>query len=84
MPTTQPLSSQHIATIKQTIPLLASAGVGITELFYKRLFSHNPELQHIFNMSNQHSGRQQFALFSAIASYAQHIDDLPSAHPETH
>lgn len=70
------LSNDVMSTIKSTIPLLESAGPAITEHFYKRLFSHHPELQNIFNMSNQQSGRQQFALFSAIAAYAKNIDNL--------
>lgn len=72
----QPLSDQTIQTVKATIPLLESAGTAITEHFYQRMFSNNPELQHIFNMSNQQSGRQQFALFNAVASYAKYIDNL--------
>lgn len=68
------LSAQTIAVVKSTLPLLESAGTAITAHFYQRLFRHNPELQDIFNMSNQHSGRQQFALFNAIAAYAKHID----------
>ena len=75
---THALNQQQIATIKATIPLLESGGVAITEHFYKRLFLHNPELQHIFNMGNQHSGKQQFALFNALAAYAKYIDDLPA------
>ncbi len=70
------LNNQQIQLVKSTIPLLESAGTAITEHFYQRMFSHNPELQHIFNMSNQQSGRQSFALFSAIAAYAKHLDDL--------
>lgn len=70
------LSPQHIALVKSTVPLLESAGVAVTEYFYNRMFSANPELKDIFNMSNQRNGRQQFALFSAVASYAKHIDNL--------
>lgn len=70
------LTAQQIALVKSTIPLLQSAGVAVTTHFYQRLFQHHPELQDIFNMSNQHNGRQQFALFSAIAAFASHIDDL--------
>ncbi len=68
------LSAQTIATVKSTIPLLESAGTVITQHFYERMFRHNPELKNIFNMRNQHSGRQQFALFSAIAAYAKNIE----------
>ncbi|KKL01849.1 NO-inducible flavohemoprotein [Rheinheimera mesophila] len=70
------LSAQTIAIVKSTIPLLESAGVAITNHFYQRMFRLNPELKDIFNMTNQHSGRQQFALFSAIAAYAKNIDNL--------
>ena len=48
----------------------------ITDHFYKRLFTHNPELQNVFNMAHQKSGRQPAALFDAIAAYATHIDNL--------
>eukprot|EP00487_Bulimina_marginata_P003206 TRINITY_DN17788_c0_g1_i1.p1 TRINITY_DN17788_c0_g1~~TRINITY_DN17788_c0_g1_i1.p1 ORF type:complete len:113 (-),score=11.70 TRINITY_DN17788_c0_g1_i1:120-458(-) len=70
------LSEKTISIVKSTAPLLAQAGTVVTEHFYNRLLSHNPELQHIFNMANQRSGRQQFALFNALAAYAQHIDNL--------
>ncbi|WP_068546044.1 NO-inducible flavohemoprotein [Thalassotalea crassostreae] len=70
------LTDSHIDIVKSTIPLLENAGPALTEHFYKRMFSHNPELQDIFNMSNQHTGRQQVALFEAIAAYAKNIDNL--------
>ncbi|SEL89144.1 nitric oxide dioxygenase [Colwellia chukchiensis] len=70
------LTDKHIEIIKSTIPLLENAGSALTAHFYQRLFSHNPELQDIFNMSNQQSGRQQVALFEAIAAYAKHIENL--------
>ncbi len=76
MPFDNFLTEQHISVVKSTIPLLESAGSKITEHFYQRMFSHNPELQHIFNMSNQHSGKQQFALFEAVAAYAKNIDNV--------
>jgi len=69
------LSTRTIELVKSTIPLLESAGVAITEHFYQRLFRFNPELKNIFNMSNQQSGRQQFALFNAIAAYAKNIEN---------
>jgi nitric oxide dioxygenase len=70
------LSRNTIELVKSTIPLLSNAGPAVTEHFYKRLFTHNPELKNIFNMSHQVSGRQQFALFEALAAYATHIDNL--------
>ncbi|TDO97361.1 NO-inducible flavohemoprotein [Marinomonas balearica] len=70
------LTQTHIDTVKATIPLLASAGTAITTHFYNRMFTHNPELKHVFNMSNQHTTRQPTALFNAIAAYATYIDNL--------
>jgi len=70
------LSAQTIAVVKSTVPLLENAGVAITSHFYQRMFRFNPELKDIFNLTNQQSGRQQFALFSAIAAYAKNIDNL--------
>ena len=72
------LTERDIAIVKGSIPLLESAGSAITEHFYQRLFTHHPELKHIFNMSNQQSGKQQFALFNAIAAYAKYVDNLPA------
>ncbi|OOV88153.1 NO-inducible flavohemoprotein [Oceanospirillum linum] len=71
------LTPNQIDIVKSTIPLLESAGSKITEHFYTRMFSHNPELKNIFNMSHQHSGRQSVALFNAVAAYARYVDDLP-------
>ena len=71
------LSQEQISIVKSTIPLLESVGPTITNHFYARMFKHTPELQHIFNMSHQHSGKQAVALFSAIAAYAKYIDNLP-------
>jgi nitric oxide dioxygenase len=70
------LTTEHIAVVKSTIPLLEGGGTAITEHFYNRLFTHNPELKNIFNMSNQQSGRQKTALFEAILAYAKNIDNL--------
>lgn len=70
------LDNRTIEIVKNTLPLLENAGVEVTDHFYKRMFTHNPELKDIFNLANQATGRQQFALFSAVAMYAKHIDDL--------
>jgi len=70
------LTTQDIRIVKSTVPLLEEGGSAITEHFYQRLFSHNPELKDIFNMNNQHTGKQQVALFEAILAYAKNIDNL--------
>ncbi|QBY05349.1 NO-inducible flavohemoprotein [Thalassotalea sp. HSM 43] len=70
------LTTQDIRIVKSTVPLLEAGGTAITDHFYQRMFNHNPELQDIFNMSNQHTGRQKLALFEAIAAYAKNIDNI--------
>ncbi len=39
------LNNHNIAIIKSTIPLLESAGPALTQHFYQRMFSHNPETE---------------------------------------
>ena len=70
------LNNGQIELVKSTVPLLEASGPAITDYFYNRLFTHNPEAQNIFNMSNQASGKQSFALFSAIAAYAKNLDNV--------
>ncbi|EGA71238.1 bifunctional nitric oxide dioxygenase/dihydropteridine reductase 2 [Vibrio sinaloensis DSM 21326] len=70
------LNNQHIEVVKSTIPLLESAGPALTKHFYQRMFSHNPELKDIFNMTHQKTGRQSVALFEAVAAYAKNIENL--------
>ncbi|STD26437.1 bifunctional nitric oxide dioxygenase/dihydropteridine reductase 2 [Enterobacter asburiae] len=45
------------------------------------MFTHNPELKEIFNMSNQRNGDQREALFNAIAAYASNIENLAALLP---
>ncbi|UYQ91463.1 NO-inducible flavohemoprotein [Chitinophaga horti] len=61
--------------VKATVPVLKEAGVILTSHFYKRMFSHNPELKHIFNMGNQQNNKQQTALAMAVLAYAEHIEN---------
>ena len=70
------LNNHHIEVVKQTIPILESAGPKLTKHFYQRMFNHNPELKDIFNMTHQHTGNQALALFEAIAAYAKNIENL--------
>ncbi|MCB5302680.1 NO-inducible flavohemoprotein [Yersinia bercovieri] len=75
------LDRQTIATVQSTIPLLAATGPKLTAHFYDRMFEHNPELKHIFNMSNQKNGDQREALFNALCAYAANIDNLAALLP---
>lgn len=70
------LSPETIAIVKATAPVLDQHGETLTRHFYKRMFSHNPEVLPFFNPSNQHVGTQQKALAAAICAYAANIDNL--------
>jgi len=69
------LTSNDIKIVQSTVPLIEQAGTVVTDHFYHRMFTHNPELKDIFNLSNQHTGRQKVALFEAILAYAKHLDN---------
>lgn len=69
------LSNQTIEIVKATAPLIAETGPKLTAHFYDRMFTHNPELKDIFNMSNQRNGDQREALFNAICAYAANIEN---------
>lgn len=75
------LSEQTIETVKSTAPVLAQHGEQITTLFYQKLFINHPELQHVFNMTNQTKGEQKRALADAVFAYAMHIDKLAALGP---
>ncbi len=70
------LSEQTIAIVKSTSPVLEQHGEALTKHFYKRMFSHNPEVTPLFNPANQFAGSQQRALAAAICAYAANIDNL--------
>lgn len=70
------ISDKTIQIVKSTAPILQEHGETLTRHFYKRMFTHNPEVAPYFNQSNQHSGTQQRALAGAICAYAANIDNL--------
>lgn len=70
------LSQQTIDIVKSTAPVLDEHGETLTRHFYKRMFSHNPEVAPFFNPANQTEGSQQRALAAAICAYAANIDNL--------
>lgn len=70
------LTQQTIDIVKSTAPVLAEEGAAITRLFYSKLFTNHPELQNVFNMSNQVHGDQPQALAQSVWAYAHYIDRL--------
>lgn len=69
------LQADYRQRVKKTVPVLREHGETLTRHFYRRMFEHNPELKHLFNLGHQQSGQQQQALALAILAYAEHIDD---------
>lgn len=70
------LSEQTVTIVKSTAPVLQEHGETLTKHFYKRMFTHNPEVAPFFNPANQAAGLQQKALAGAICAYAANIDNL--------
>lgn len=70
------LSEKTISIVKSTAPILEEHGETLTRHFYKRMFTHNPEVLPFFNPAHQESGSQQRALAGAICAYAANIDNL--------
>ncbi|MFD2705129.1 NO-inducible flavohemoprotein [Salibacterium lacus] len=75
------LKESTVETVKATAPVLRERGAEITEHFYKRMFEQHPELLHIFNQTNQESGRQPEALANTVLAAAENIDQLETMLP---
>lgn len=75
------LTTDQIARVKATVPVLAEHGATITRHFYKRLFAHHPELKNVFNQTHQKSGSQPETLARAVYAYAANIDNLGALGP---
>ncbi|KZL10616.1 NO-inducible flavohemoprotein [Pseudovibrio sp. Ad26] len=70
------ISQTTIEIVKSTAPILQEHGEVLTQHFYKRMLSRNPEVASFFNTSNQEQGTQQRALAGAVTAFALHIDNL--------
>ena len=70
--------------ITATVPILREHGLALTTHFYKRMFTHHPDLKNVFNMGNQKTGKQQQALAMAVLAYAEHIANPGVLLPELH
>lgn len=69
------MTTEQKELVKATVPVLKENGVLLTTYFYNRMFTHNPELKHMFNMGNQQNQKQQTALAMAVLAYAEHIEN---------
>lgn len=70
------LTEEQVKIIKATVPVLEEHGTTVTAAFYRNLLGENPELNSVFNTTNQLNGHQQKALAGAVYAYAVHIDNL--------
>lgn len=75
-PPMPPLTPQQATVIKSTVPVLADHGDAITTRFYANMLRAHPDLNKVFNTSNQLNGHQPRALAGALYAYAANIDDL--------
>jgi nitric oxide dioxygenase len=75
------LTPEQVAIIKSTVPVLEAHGKTITTTFYANMLRAHPELNNIFNTSNQVNGHQAGALAGSLCAYAKNIDDLGKLSP---
>lgn len=69
------MTPQHIELVKSTVSVLRENGVALTSYFYNRMLNNNPELNNVFNLDSQSSGRQPRALAAAVLAYAENIEN---------
>lgn len=75
------LTSETIEIVESTIPLLVEQGEKITQHFYDKLLTENPELKNVFNPANQAQGDQAKALAGAVFAYASNLNNLSAILP---
>jgi nitric oxide dioxygenase len=71
-----PLTPEQVKIVKSTVPVLEQHGETITTVFYKNMLADYPDLNNIFNTTNQINGHQPRALAASVYAYAKYIDDL--------
>lgn len=70
------LDSKTIEIVKSTAPVLKEHSGQIGKRFYELLFRKAPELNNIFNQTNQKRGIQQEALGYVVYAAGEHITNL--------
>ena len=75
------LDQQTKDLIKATVPILQERGVEITSRFYELMLNAHPELNNIFNQTNQQNGEQPKSLANTVLAAAVHIDNLEEILP---
>ncbi|KAJ5113639.1 Globin [Penicillium angulare] len=75
------MTPEQISVITATIPVLEQNGKIITETFYRNMMTAHPELNNVFNITNQKTGHQAKVLAGALYSYAANINNLEALDP---
>lgn len=78
------LDAKTIEIVKSTAPVLKEHSHDIGHRFYQLLFSKVPELNHMFNQTNQKRGLQQDALAYAVYEAGANIENLDAIKPMVH
>ncbi|KAI1623216.1 globin-like protein [Exophiala viscosa] len=71
-----PLTEEQAQVIISTVPVLQQYGNQITTVFYANMLREVPDLNNVFNTSNQRNGHQQQALAGTLYAYAANINNL--------
>ncbi|KAI9745926.1 MAG: hypothetical protein M1818_000607 [Claussenomyces sp. TS43310] len=71
-----PLTAKQTELIKATVPVLQEHGNIIAATFYGNMIRENPELNNVFNKTNQANQHQPRALAGSLLAYAANIDNL--------
>ncbi len=74
------LSSQTIATVKATAPVMRVHGLNIVVRMYELLL-RDPNIRALFDPTHQRNGTQHRALAEAVVAYAENIDNLAALGP---
>ncbi|CAK9437486.1 uncharacterized protein LODBEIA_P18640 [Lodderomyces beijingensis] len=72
----QDLTPAQIKLIKDTVPILESAGETLTAKFYQRMIGGYDEVKPFFNETDQKLLRQPKILAFSLLQYAKNIEDL--------
>ncbi|BCS21944.1 uncharacterized protein APUU_30169A [Aspergillus puulaauensis] len=75
------MTPEQTSVISQTIPVLQQYGEKITKVFYSNMLAAHPELNSVFNVTNQKSGYQARVLAEALYAYALNINNLEALTP---
>jgi nitric oxide dioxygenase len=70
------LDEKTIEIVKSTAPVLKENSEAIGKRFYELLFTKVPELNNMFNQTNQKRGIQQEALAYSVYAAGENIDNL--------